>query len=161
LRGVDPVLDPLAQFRVLEALTLADPRLRAGRCRAKPVECNVQPEREDHVESIDGAAVPAIRRAGGVALVGIISAVGLKGSGNMAAYTATKSAVMPLMRNLADEVRTYGIWVNAVLPSTIATPAKSGADTSRWVQPTEVVKVMAVSLFDRASGVTGALLPVG
>lgn len=111
------------------------------------------------------AAVPAIRRAGGGALCGIGSAAGLRGSGEMAAYGATKSAVMRLTESLADELRPDGIRVNAVLPSTIDTPqnraAMPGADTSRWVKPTEVAEAMAWLMSDAASGVSGALLPVG
>jgi NAD(P)-dependent dehydrogenase (short-subunit alcohol dehydrogenase family) len=111
------------------------------------------------------AAVPAIRQAGGGALCGIGSAAGLRGSGEMAAYSATKSAVMRLTESLADELRPDRIRVNAVLPTTIDTPqnraAMPGADTSRWVRPSEVGEAMAWLLSDAASGVSGALLPVG
>jgi len=111
------------------------------------------------------AAVPLMRQGGGGALVGIGSAAGLKGSAEMAAYGATKSAVMRLTESLADELRADRIRVNAVLPSTIDTPqnraAMPGADISRWVKPSEVAQAMAFLLSDQASGVTGALLPVG
>ena len=111
------------------------------------------------------AAVPVLRRAGGGALVGIGSAAGLRGSGQMAAYSATKSAVMRLTESLADELRDDHIRVNAVLPTTIDTPqnrkAMPTADTSRWVKPSEVAEAMAFLLSNAASGVTGALLPVG
>jgi NAD(P)-dependent dehydrogenase (short-subunit alcohol dehydrogenase family) len=111
------------------------------------------------------AAVPAIRGSGGGALVGIASAAGLHGSAQMAAYSATKSAVMRLTESLADELRDDRIRVNAVLPTTIDTPqnrqAMPGADTSRWVKPSEVAEAMIFLLSDAASGITGALLPVG
>jgi NAD(P)-dependent dehydrogenase (short-subunit alcohol dehydrogenase family) len=111
------------------------------------------------------AAVPAIRQTGGGALVGIASAAGLHGSAQMAAYSATKAAVMRLTESLAEEVRSDRIRVNAVLPTTIDTPqnrdAMPQADMSHWVKPSEVAEAMAFLLSDAASGVTGALLPVG
>jgi len=111
------------------------------------------------------AAVPALRQAGGGSLVGIGSAAGLRGSGQMAPYAATKSAVMRLTESLADELRPDNIRVNAVLPGTIDTPqnraAMPNADTSRWVKPTEVAEAILFLLSDAASGISGALLPVG
>jgi NAD(P)-dependent dehydrogenase (short-subunit alcohol dehydrogenase family) len=111
------------------------------------------------------AAVPAIRQAGGGALVGVASAAGLRGTAEMAAYSAAKSAVMRLTESLADELRSDRIRVNAVLPTTIDTPqnreAMPQADMSRWVKASEVAEAMAFFLSDAASGITGALLPVG
>ncbi len=111
------------------------------------------------------AAVPAIRRVGAGALVGIGSAAGLRGSGEMAAYAATKSAVMRLTESLADELRPDKIRVNAVLPTTIDTPQNHadmpGADSSRWVKPAQIAEVMGFLLSDAASAVSGQLLQVG
>jgi NAD(P)-dependent dehydrogenase (short-subunit alcohol dehydrogenase family) len=111
------------------------------------------------------AAVPAIRQTGGGALVAIASAAGLRGTAQMAAYSATKSAVMRLTESLADELRGDRIRVNAVLPTTIDTTqnreAMPEADTSRWVKPSEVAEAMVFLLSDAASGITGALLQVG
>jgi NAD(P)-dependent dehydrogenase (short-subunit alcohol dehydrogenase family) len=111
------------------------------------------------------AAVPALRTAGGGCLVGIGSAAGLRGSAQMAPYSATKSAVLRLTESLAEELRPDGIRVNAVLPTTIDTPqnraAMPHADRSRWVMPAEVAEAMLFLLSDAASGISGALLPVG
>jgi NAD(P)-dependent dehydrogenase (short-subunit alcohol dehydrogenase family) len=111
------------------------------------------------------AAVPALRAAGGGSLVGIGSAAGLRGSSQVAPYAATKSAVMRLTESLADELRADRIRVNAVLPTTIDTPqnraAMPDADRSRWVTPAEVGEAMLFLLSDAASGISGALLPVG
>ena len=111
------------------------------------------------------AAVPVLRAAGGGSLVGIGSAAGLRGSGEMAPYAAMKSAVMRLTESLAEELRSDHIRANAVLPTTIDTPqnraAMPGANTSRWVKPAEVAEAMLFLLSGAASGVSGALLPVG
>ena len=57
----------------------------------------------------------------------------------MAAYAASKSAVLRLTESLADELKAHGVRANCVLPSTIDTPqnraAMPKADTSRWVTP--------------------------
>ena len=111
------------------------------------------------------AAVPALRSAGGGSLVGIGSAAGLRGSGQMAAYSATKSAVMRLTESLADELWKESIRVNAVLPTTIDTPQNRAsmpdADGSGWVKPSEVAETMAFLLSDAASAISGQLLQVG
>jgi NAD(P)-dependent dehydrogenase (short-subunit alcohol dehydrogenase family) len=109
------------------------------------------------------AAVPAIGAGG--ALVGIGSVAGLKAGAQVAAYAASKAAVMRMTESLADELRDAKIRVNAVLPTTIDTPqnraAMPDADTSRWVTPTEVGEAMAFLLSSAANGVTGQLLQVG
>ncbi len=111
------------------------------------------------------AVVPTMVAAGGGSLVAIGAAAALRAPGQMAAYAASKSAVLRLTEALADELRTSGVRVNAVLPGTIDTPqnraAMPDADPALWVKPTEVAEAILFLLSDSASGVTGALLPVG
>ena len=82
----------------------------------------------------------------------------------MGAYAASKSGVARLTEALAEELKDRGITVNAILPSTIDTAANRAdmpkADFSRWVTPAQLSDVIVFLLSDRASAVTGALLPV-
>ncbi len=110
------------------------------------------------------AALPHLRVTGGGSLVAISAGAALRAPGGMAAYAASKSAVMRLVESLADEAKGDHIRVNAVLPSTIDTPQNRAAmpdtDPARWVTPTQVAEAIAFLLSDAASGVTGAALPV-
>ena len=82
----------------------------------------------------------------------------------MAPYAASKSAVARLTEGLAAELKTKRIRVNAVLPSIIDTPANRAdmpnADFASWVTADELAEVIAFLLSDRASGITGASIPV-
>lgn len=111
------------------------------------------------------AVVPAMQAAGRGSLVAIGAAAALRAPDGLAAYASSKSAVLRLTESLADELKRVGVRVNAVLPGTIDTPqnraAMPDADASLWVKPTEVAEAILFLLSDAASGVTGALLPVG
>ena len=56
------------------------------------------------------------------AIVNIASNAGKVGFPNMAAYNATKAAVINLTRSLAREWAPLGVNVNAVCPGSVATP---------------------------------------
>ncbi len=82
----------------------------------------------------------------------------------MVAYTAAKSAVAALTQALAQEVVDEEIWVNAVAPSILDTPANRAAmpdaDHRRWVAPADLAEVIAF-LASPANRVTrGAVIPV-
>ena len=83
---------------------------------------------------------------------------------NAAAYTASKSAAVALARAAAAEVLEHGVRINAVLPSTMDTPANRAgmrtADVSRWVTTESVAGVIAFLLSDAARDVSGAEIPV-
>lgn len=106
------------------------------------------------------ACVPKMReRQGGrIVLVGAAPAVELGGTG-MAAYAASKAAVMNLMYSLAQELGPDHITVNAVIPSTIDTPANRkampDADTAAWLTPDEIAEVIGFLASDAGGVVTG------
>ncbi len=57
----------------------------------------------------------------GGSLVGVASLAGLEGAARNQAYSATKGAVLALMRSIAVEHARYGIRANAIAPGWIAT----------------------------------------
>jgi NAD(P)-dependent dehydrogenase (short-subunit alcohol dehydrogenase family) len=91
-------------------------------------------------------------------------AAAAKAGAGMGAYTASKAGVLKLTEALAAEVKDRGITVNAVLPSTIDTPANRAAmpkaDFGKWVAPRDIASVIVFLLSDEARAVTGALIPV-
>lgn len=88
----------------------------------------------------------------------------VKAGAGMGAYAASKAGVFKLTEALAEELKERGITVNAVLPSTIDTPANRAdmpkADFSKWVTAEQLGDVIAFLLSAKAQAVTGALLPV-
>lgn len=110
------------------------------------------------------AAIPHLISSGAGRIVNISAAGSIKASVGMGAYAASKSGVARLTEALAEELKDRGVTVNAILPSTIDTAANRAdmpkADFSRWVSPAQLSDVIVFLLSDRASAVTGALLPV-
>jgi NAD(P)-dependent dehydrogenase (short-subunit alcohol dehydrogenase family) len=110
------------------------------------------------------AVLPPLRAAGGGSVVAVGAASAQRPVAGIAAYAASKAAMLCLVGNAAHELRAEGIRVNAVLPGTIDTPqnraAMPEADAAAWVTPLQIAEVIAFLLSDAASGVTGALVPV-
>ncbi|MEO6947176.1 MAG: 3-oxoacyl-ACP reductase FabG [Nitrobacter sp.] len=109
------------------------------------------------------AAIPHLvaSAAGRIINVGALGA--LQASAGMGAYAASKAGVHRLTEALAAELKGK-VTVNAVLPSTIDTPANRRdmpkADFSTWVTADELANVILFLASDAASAVTGVLLPV-
>jgi NAD(P)-dependent dehydrogenase (short-subunit alcohol dehydrogenase family) len=110
------------------------------------------------------AAIPHLRAAGGGSIVNVGANGAVKAGVGMGAYAASKAAVHRLTESLAEELKTEGVRVNAVLPSIIDTAANRldmpNADFSAWVSPEELTNVILFLVSAEASGVTGALIPV-
>lgn len=97
-------------------------------------------------------------------MINISSRPALKGSAGVGAYAASKAGVLNLTQTIADEVRDYDINVNAILPSTIDTPANRRAmpkaDFLKWVKPEEIARVMVFLASDDSRPINGAGIPV-
>lgn len=110
------------------------------------------------------AVLPAMRAARRGRIVNVSSRAVVPPAGGFIAYTVAKSAVIALTQALAHEERPHGIAVNAVLPSTMDTPANRrampDADRSGWVSTDAVADVIAYLASEGAGAVSGACIPV-
>ena len=108
------------------------------------------------------AALAHLPDGGRIVNIGANGAV--KAGAGMGAYAASKAGVMRFTEALAEELKGRGITVNALLPSIIDTPANRAdmpdADFSAWVQPAQLADAIVFLLSDKASAITGALVPV-
>lgn len=110
------------------------------------------------------AAIPHLATSGAGRIINVGAMSALQSGAGMGPYAASKAGVHRLTEALANEWKGR-ITVNAVLPSIIDTAANRAsmpdADFSRWVTPRELAEVILFLASDAASGITGALIPVG
>ena len=110
------------------------------------------------------AALPHLAASGAGRIVNIGAMGALQAGNGMGPYAASKAGVHRLTEALASEWKGK-VTVNAVLPSIIDTKANRAdmpkADFSKWVTPQELAEVILFLASDAASGITGALIPVG
>jgi NAD(P)-dependent dehydrogenase (short-subunit alcohol dehydrogenase family) len=82
----------------------------------------------------------------------------------MTAYAVSKSAVAALTQALAQELTDEQIWVNAVAPSILDTPANRAAmpdaDYSRWVSPADLAALITFLASPDNRATRGAVIPV-
>src|SRR6185503_17229354 len=88
------------------------------------------------------AVLPHMLTAASGRIVAVASRAVVPPAGGFIAYTVAKAAVIAFVQALAAETRGRGVTVNAVLPSTMDTPANRaampGVDPKTWV-PVEAV----------------------
>ena len=121
-------------------------------------------------------AIPLMRARGGGAIVNVASTQAFASQELVAAYTASKGAVVALTRTMALDHARDAIRVNAVAPGSVDTamlryaadvfsPTDPSAAIEGWgashpigrvIRPEEVARVIAFLASDAASAVTGA-----
>lgn len=110
------------------------------------------------------AVVPGMLAAGAGRVVAIASRAVVPPAGGFIAYTVAKAAVIALVQALAQETRGRGVTVNAVLPSTMDTPANRAAmpdvDPGTWTPVEAVADGVAYLAGESAGHVTGTLLAI-
>ena len=115
------------------------------------------------------ALAPGMAERGHGSIVSVDSMAGHVGLSGAAAYGATKAALTAMSRAWAAEYSPAGVRVNTVAPGPAYTGGVDeelitglGATTllGRAAQPAEIAEVIAFLASDKASYITGAVIPV-
>jgi NAD(P)-dependent dehydrogenase (short-subunit alcohol dehydrogenase family) len=110
------------------------------------------------------AVIPPMRSGGGGNIIAIGSRAAENPGAAVGAYSASKSALVSLIRTIALENKDAAITANVILPGTIDTPANRKAmplaDFSTWVQPSSIASLIIWLARDAGRDVTGASIPV-
>ena len=110
------------------------------------------------------AVVPRMVAAGHGRVVVLGSRAVVPPGPGVIAYTAAKAGVIAFALALAQEVKGEGVTVNAVLPSTMDTPANRAAmpavDPRTWVPVEAVADAIAFLAAESSGHVSGTLLAI-
>jgi NAD(P)-dependent dehydrogenase (short-subunit alcohol dehydrogenase family) len=110
------------------------------------------------------AALPAMRKTGNGRIVAIGSRAAVDPGPGVGAYSASKAALVSLIRTVALENKDVGITANVILPGTMDTPTNRkmipNADVGKWVQPANVASLIVWLAGDAGAAVNGAVIPV-
>ncbi len=109
-------------------------------------------------------AMPLLAAAGGGAFVCVSARAALEPFSGASGYVTAKAAVLAFVKVLHAEYAGAGVRSNAILPSVIDTPANREsmpkADTSKWVAPAEIARVVRFLISDDSAPTSGAAVPV-
>ena len=98
------------------------------------------------------------------AVVNTASVGAFGGGGSSSVYCVTKAGLVNLTQSLAAELTPHEIWVNAVVPGVLDTPANRGAmpdaDFGRWPSVGEVAETIVFLASPLNRSTSGALVPV-
>ena len=110
------------------------------------------------------AVIPGMRKTGNGRIVAIGSRAAMDPGPGVGAYSASKAALVSLIRTVAAENKDAGITANVILPGTIDTPANRraipNADVSKWVKPAKIASLVVWLAGEGGTDVNGAVISV-
>jgi NAD(P)-dependent dehydrogenase (short-subunit alcohol dehydrogenase family) len=110
------------------------------------------------------AVLPAMRKTGNGRIIAIGSRAALEPGAGVGAYSASKAAMVSLIRTVALENKDAGITANVILPGTMDTPANRkampDADFTKWVRPSTVASLIVWLASEAGKDANGAVIPV-
>jgi NAD(P)-dependent dehydrogenase (short-subunit alcohol dehydrogenase family) len=110
------------------------------------------------------AALKIMRTSHWGRIINIAAMPALLPSTGKAAYAVSKRGVAALTEVIAEESKGSGVTCNAIAPSILLTESNvrsmPDADTSRWVTPEEIAKLVLFLCSDHARSISGNVLRV-
>lgn len=110
------------------------------------------------------AVLPVMRKTRNGRIIAVASRSAVDPGAGVGAYSASKAALVSLIRTVAAENKDAGITANAILPETMDTPGNRkttpNADVSKWVQPAHVADLIVWLAGDAGAEINGAVIPI-
>jgi NAD(P)-dependent dehydrogenase (short-subunit alcohol dehydrogenase family) len=113
---------------------------------------------------ITRAVLHQMRNQGSGRILAVASRQAVEPAAMVGAYSASKAALVSLIRTIALENKDRCISANTVLPGTMDTPGNRAGDTkadgSQRVQPSQVAAILLHLASDAGGQITGAAIPI-
>jgi NAD(P)-dependent dehydrogenase (short-subunit alcohol dehydrogenase family) len=110
------------------------------------------------------AAIPSLRESGAGCVIAVGSRAAVEPGPRVGAYSASKAAMLSVMKTVALENKDAGLRANVILPGTIDTPANRqsspNADFSKWVRPAAIASLVTWLAGDAGREINGAAIPI-
>jgi NAD(P)-dependent dehydrogenase (short-subunit alcohol dehydrogenase family) len=103
------------------------------------------------------AVLAHMRAQGSGRIIAVASRQAAEPAAMTGAYSASKAALVSLIKTVALENKYRGISANTVLPATMDTPGNPGP---QFVKPAQVAAMIVHLVSDAATQVTGAAIPI-
>jgi NAD(P)-dependent dehydrogenase (short-subunit alcohol dehydrogenase family) len=165
--GAKSMVDSVARFGRLDVVVHTVGAFAGGQSIAETDDATFQRMLDSNLNStfyLLRAVLPTMRKTGNGRIVAIGSRAALEPGPRVGAYSASKAAMVSLIKTVALENKDVGITANVILPATIDTRANRtampNADYSKWVQPASIAALIVWLVSDNGRDVNGAAIPV-